>query len=176
MHPPSFFLCHGQGEGGQNNLAGPSNVDTAIKNFEKKFKDKTKNNWSDRDNFVSHAGKYTLIEVEGDQDAEVMASQGISIKYNDTAVPTISKLYIFSDVSTKSNRQPHYTILVTTSFIKIWCPRFALSVYSSFSLFDYPEKLLVLYIMNCLNTCEQCLRSPYAESFIVDCECFRLML
>ncbi|XP_060775518.1 protein mono-ADP-ribosyltransferase PARP3 isoform X2 [Neoarius graeffei] len=60
------------GEMGQNNLAGPSNVDAAIKNFEKKFKDKTKNNWSDRDNFVSHAGKYTLIEVEGDQEAEVM--------------------------------------------------------------------------------------------------------
>ncbi|KAG7326449.1 hypothetical protein KOW79_009850 [Hemibagrus wyckioides] len=59
------------GEAGQNNLAGPSTVDAAIKNFEKKFKDKTKNNWSDRDNFVSHAGKYTLIEVEGDQEAEV---------------------------------------------------------------------------------------------------------
>uniref|UniRef100_A0A671Q7G2 Poly [ADP-ribose] polymerase n=1 Tax=Sinocyclocheilus anshuiensis TaxID=1608454 RepID=A0A671Q7G2_9TELE len=59
------------GESGQNNLAGPSTVDAAIKNFEKKFKDKTKNNWSDRENFVSHSGKYTLIEVDGDQDAEV---------------------------------------------------------------------------------------------------------
>ncbi|XP_066521465.1 protein mono-ADP-ribosyltransferase PARP3 [Hoplias malabaricus] len=61
------------GESGQNNLAGPSNADTAIKNFEKKFKDKTKNTWSDRENFVSHSGKYTLIEVDGDQDAEVKA-------------------------------------------------------------------------------------------------------
>lgn len=43
----------------------------AVKDFEKKFKDKTKNNWSDRSNFVSHAGKYTLIEVDGEQDAEV---------------------------------------------------------------------------------------------------------
>ncbi|KAG9277107.1 poly ADP-ribose polymerase 3 [Astyanax mexicanus] len=59
------------GESGQNNLAGPTNADAAIKNFEKKFKDKTKNNWSDRENFVSHSGKYTLIEVDGDQDAEV---------------------------------------------------------------------------------------------------------
>ncbi|XP_053492698.1 protein mono-ADP-ribosyltransferase PARP3 isoform X1 [Ictalurus furcatus] len=74
------------GETGQNNLAGPSNVDAAIKNFEKKFKDKTKNNWSDRDNFVSHAGKYTLIEVEGDQDAEVMVdavgSGPVTVKKN----------------------------------------------------------------------------------------------
>lgn len=59
------------GESGQNNLASPSTADAAIKNFEKKFKDKTKNNWSDRENFVSHSGKYTLIEVDGDQDAEV---------------------------------------------------------------------------------------------------------
>ncbi|XP_043098906.1 protein mono-ADP-ribosyltransferase PARP3 [Puntigrus tetrazona] len=59
------------GESGQNNLAGPSTADAAIKNFEKKFKDKTKNNWSDRENFVSYSGKYTLIEVDGDQDAEV---------------------------------------------------------------------------------------------------------
>ncbi|XP_076870489.1 protein mono-ADP-ribosyltransferase PARP3 [Brachyhypopomus gauderio] len=59
------------GESGQNNLAGPSNVEAAIKSFEKKFKDKTKNNWNNRENFVSHSGKYTLIEVDGDQDAEV---------------------------------------------------------------------------------------------------------
>ncbi|KAI4895724.1 hypothetical protein NFI96_019887, partial [Prochilodus magdalenae] len=59
------------GEPGQNNLIGPTNADSAIKNFEKKFKDKTKNNWSDRENFVSHSGKYTLIEVDGDQEAEV---------------------------------------------------------------------------------------------------------
>lgn len=50
---------------------GPCSIDNAIKDFEKKFKDKTKNNWSDRDNFVTHSGKYTLIEVDGDEDAEV---------------------------------------------------------------------------------------------------------
>lgn len=44
---------------------------TAVKDFEKKFKEKTKNNWSDRMNFVSHNGKYTLIEVDGEKDAEV---------------------------------------------------------------------------------------------------------
>lgn len=46
-------------------------LESAIKDFEKKFKDKTKNNWSDRSNFVSHPGKYTLIEVDGEEDAEV---------------------------------------------------------------------------------------------------------
>lgn len=59
------------GEVGQSNLNNHNKAEDAIKDFEKKFKDKTKNNWSDRANFVSHAGKYTLIEVDGDQDAEV---------------------------------------------------------------------------------------------------------
>lgn len=59
------------GEVGAYKLLGPFSIDNAIKEFEKKFKDKTKNNWSDRDNFVTHSGKYTLIEVDGDEDAEV---------------------------------------------------------------------------------------------------------
>uniref|UniRef100_A0A3Q0SZ07 Poly [ADP-ribose] polymerase n=1 Tax=Amphilophus citrinellus TaxID=61819 RepID=A0A3Q0SZ07_AMPCI len=60
------------GEAGQNKLSPPfDKAENAVKDFEKKFKDKTKNNWSDRANFVSHPGKYTLIEVDGEQDAEV---------------------------------------------------------------------------------------------------------
>lgn len=53
-------------------------MENAIKDFEKKFKDKTKNNWSDRANFVSHPGKYTMIEVDGDQDAEVKVGAGLT--------------------------------------------------------------------------------------------------
>ncbi|KAM3878224.1 protein mono-ADP-ribosyltransferase PARP3 [Diretmus argenteus] len=60
------------GEVGQSKLSGSCDTpEKAVKDFEKKFKDKTKNNWSDRVNFVSHSGKYTLIEVDGEQDAEV---------------------------------------------------------------------------------------------------------
>ncbi|CAB1353819.1 unnamed protein product, partial [Coregonus sp. 'balchen'] len=60
------------GETGQSNLSDHSvSPDKAIKDFEKKFKDKTKNSWKERDNFVSHPWKYTLIEVDGDQDKEV---------------------------------------------------------------------------------------------------------
>lgn len=62
------------GEKGQSKCSKSFNeAENAIKDFEKKFKDKTKNNWADRANFVSHAGMYTLIEVDGDQDAEVKA-------------------------------------------------------------------------------------------------------
>lgn len=59
------------GETGQSNLSQLPNSEAAIKVFEKKFKEKTKNNWDDRNNFTSYPGKYTLIEVDGDEDAEV---------------------------------------------------------------------------------------------------------
>lgn len=65
------MYVHIKGEVGQSKLSPFPNPENAIKDFEKKFKDKTKNNWSDRLNFVSHPGKYTLIEVDGEQDAEV---------------------------------------------------------------------------------------------------------
>ncbi|KAG8007842.1 Poly [ADP-ribose] polymerase 3 [Nibea albiflora] len=70
----SYFLWNRWGrvgESGQNKLTEYAKPEDAIKDFEKKFKDKTKNKWSDRLNFVSHPGKYTLIEVDGEQDAEV---------------------------------------------------------------------------------------------------------
>ncbi|XP_028263132.1 protein mono-ADP-ribosyltransferase PARP3 [Parambassis ranga] len=59
------------GEVGCNKLGEFNSAEQAVKDFEKKFKDKTKNNWRDRIDFVSHPGKYTLIEVDGEQDAEV---------------------------------------------------------------------------------------------------------
>ena len=47
------------GDIGQNNgleYCG-NDADKAIKSFEKKFKDKTKNDWKNRENFVTHSGK-----------------------------------------------------------------------------------------------------------------------
>ena len=70
-----FFPLYCQGESGQSNLSKLPNAESSVKMFEKKFKEKTKNNWSDRDNFQSHPGKYTLIEVDGDEDAEVKVTE-----------------------------------------------------------------------------------------------------
>ena len=48
-------------------MKGPfSTPDGAIKDFEKKFKDKTQNKWADRASFKPVAGKYTLLEMAGD--------------------------------------------------------------------------------------------------------------
>ncbi|XP_053325774.1 LOW QUALITY PROTEIN: protein mono-ADP-ribosyltransferase PARP3 [Spea bombifrons] len=58
------------GEVGQSKLTSFANLDDAKKDFEKKFKDKTKNLWSQRGDFTPHPGKYTMIEVEPDDDTE----------------------------------------------------------------------------------------------------------
>ncbi|XP_044307387.1 protein mono-ADP-ribosyltransferase PARP3 [Varanus komodoensis] len=58
------------GEVGQSKLSSFSSLGDAKKDFEKKFKDKTKNNWADRENFVAHDGKYTLIEVQREDEEE----------------------------------------------------------------------------------------------------------
>ncbi|XP_064633352.1 protein mono-ADP-ribosyltransferase PARP3-like [Lineus longissimus] len=55
------------GESGANAIKGPfTDVNKAIKEFEKKFKDKTKNDWKNRDSFEPVAGKYSLIEMADD--------------------------------------------------------------------------------------------------------------
>ncbi|KAL8585846.1 hypothetical protein ACOMHN_040071 [Nucella lapillus] len=65
------------GESGQNSLKGPfGTADNAIKDFEKKFKDKTKNNWANRDSFTAVAGKYTLLEMAGEEDEEDTVDAG----------------------------------------------------------------------------------------------------
>jgi poly [ADP-ribose] polymerase len=43
--------------GSDNGLDYYHDVNDAIKAFEKKFKDKTGNNWKDRENFVAKSGK-----------------------------------------------------------------------------------------------------------------------
>lgn len=63
-----------QGETGANALHGPCGLPEAVKNFEKKFKDKTKNAWADRDDFKPVKGKYTLIEMANDGEDDVDAA------------------------------------------------------------------------------------------------------
>jgi len=52
------------GERGQSNLGTFGSEAAAIKAFEKKFKDKTKNEWASRASFVKHSGKYQLVETD----------------------------------------------------------------------------------------------------------------
>ncbi|NXC76689.1 PARP3 polymerase, partial [Anhinga anhinga] len=52
------------GEVGQSSLMSSASLEDAKKAFEKKFREKTKNSWAARENFVAQPGKYTLIEVQ----------------------------------------------------------------------------------------------------------------
>ncbi|XP_033757810.1 protein mono-ADP-ribosyltransferase PARP3-like [Pecten maximus] len=63
------------GEPGSNSMKGPfTDVKKATSDFEKKFSDKTKNKWANRENFKAAPGKYTLIEMAGEEEDEVDAA------------------------------------------------------------------------------------------------------
>ncbi|XP_076469646.1 protein mono-ADP-ribosyltransferase PARP3-like [Babylonia areolata] len=72
------------GEPGQNAVKGPFGTpDGAVKDFVKKFKDKTKNNWEDRASFTPVKGKYTLLEMAGDDDDDDdVVDAGPAVKSN----------------------------------------------------------------------------------------------
>jgi len=52
------------GEPGQNKLQPCPSADAAIKDFEKKFRDKTQNPWANRSSFKPVDGKYSIVETE----------------------------------------------------------------------------------------------------------------
>ncbi len=73
QHPGGFttFTCWGRvGENGQNSSDDFKNVDGAKSLFMKKFKDKTGNDWNNRANFVAKNNKYTLLDINYNDDEE----------------------------------------------------------------------------------------------------------
>jgi len=61
------------GEGGQSALKPAPSADAAVKEFSKKFREKTVNSWEDRKSFKPSPGKYTLIEIDTDADGKKKA-------------------------------------------------------------------------------------------------------
>lgn len=60
------------GLAGQNSLQSCFSLDDAKRAFGNKFTDKTKNHWSDRANFESYPGKYTLLQRDYSADDDDM--------------------------------------------------------------------------------------------------------
>lgn len=56
------------GENGSNSVRQYTDPDKAVADFEKKFMDKTKNEWENRDKFKPVTGKYTLLDMGDDDD------------------------------------------------------------------------------------------------------------
>jgi len=52
------------GESGQNSLKPCGSAEAAVKEFEKKFREKTQNPWANRDSFKPVNGKYSIVETE----------------------------------------------------------------------------------------------------------------
>lgn len=56
------------GENGQSSTKNHPSADKAIKDFEKKFKEKTGNNWKERDEFEPKSGKYIMIDMADEEE------------------------------------------------------------------------------------------------------------
>jgi len=55
-----------------------------VSDFEKKFYDKTRNQWAERAKFKAVAGKYTLLEMGVDDEDDVDSVQPVIIKDADS--------------------------------------------------------------------------------------------
>ena len=60
----TWFRWGRVGYDGQKSLSHFGSIDAAKSCFEKKFSDKTKNKWEDKDDFVKVPGKYELVDVK----------------------------------------------------------------------------------------------------------------
>lgn len=58
---------------GQNKILPGSDLMTCKASFKKKFNDKTRNHWDDRDNFVKVKGKYDMVHIDYGADDEETA-------------------------------------------------------------------------------------------------------
>lgn len=64
------------GDPGQNKLMKCGTADAAIKDFKKKFREKSANDWDNRDSFAPKKGKYTIVETEDATDGGDAAPMG----------------------------------------------------------------------------------------------------
>ncbi|KAL3315024.1 Poly [ADP-ribose] polymerase 2 [Cichlidogyrus casuarinus] len=71
------------GAPGQNKLETYSDVNMAKSSFMSKFKDKTKNDWNNRNSFVKVPGKYDLVEIDVDEEEEEEATDTRPKKVDD---------------------------------------------------------------------------------------------
>ena len=109
------------GEPGQNALKQGLSLGAAKTEFAKKFKEKTKNVWSDtiRDSFKSQPGKYTLLDMAEDDDDEDGGNEParkVSVKHvnKDSKLPAnvqafVRKIYDSATGNLKKNIDCEFT-------------------------------------------------------------------
>lgn len=71
-------------------MKGPfGSPDDAIKDFKKKFQDKTGNKWENRDSFTPKTKKYTMIEMSLEDEDETDAPAPVCLHYYITALHSV---------------------------------------------------------------------------------------
>lgn len=105
------------GELGQSKTVGPDDVEAAIKEFEKKFKDKSGLAWSDRNEESKGGKKYTYLEKnyddEEDDEDQNGSDQDDSVK-SKLPLPTqrLIELIFVSTPSLAAELNPHHLRLL----------------------------------------------------------------
>ncbi len=66
-------------------------MDEAISAFEKKFKDKTANNWDERESFKPKSKKYTLIEMDSNQEEDEVKEENKTMEGVETRASKLAK-------------------------------------------------------------------------------------
>ena len=94
--PPEYYTWNRWGRVGeahsQSAERGPMSLHEAMEDFKKKFHDKTKNAWEQRDSFVPKSGKYTLIHKDYDVTEPPAAAAPAADGSSGAAKPVESKL------------------------------------------------------------------------------------
>ncbi|XP_034340058.1 protein mono-ADP-ribosyltransferase PARP3 isoform X1 [Arvicanthis niloticus] len=95
LEESSRFICWNRwgrvGEVGQSKMNHFNCLEDAKKDFKKKFWEKTKNKWEDRNHFVPHPNKYTLIEVQGEAESQEAVVKAFSPQVDGGPVRTVFK-------------------------------------------------------------------------------------
>ncbi len=84
------------GEHGQSKMEAHLSLAAAIKLFEKKFKEKTKNTWSKtvRDDFKPQPGKYTLLDMKEDEDDGPVTKVAVKHVNKDSKLPHEVQVFV----------------------------------------------------------------------------------
>lgn len=139
------FMCYTRwgrlGSGYSGNLTDPASEGEAIKEFRQKFRQKTKNAWEDRGEFVKHPNKYQLVEsingkdLSGKGDAPLCQLSSDQINKGLAVLNRIKK-----KIASKKSGKPSYADLSGEYYSNI--PTVSISVIKTVASIAEKEKML----------------------------------
>lgn len=106
-------------------MKGPfGSPDDAIKDFKKKFQDKTGNKWENRDSFTPKTKKYTMIEMSLEDEDETDAPAPVCLHYYITALHSVrAGIFTLFRLSSPFCTRRYFTLLRHVQLSILYVPR-----------------------------------------------------